>query len=244
MARGAKTIKLWWESACSTSTNTSGVVWVWNRLKIEDKASGRQAPLGKMAQSKLYHYAVNFEKFQHPEPYHLCWQHVVRNNSLWIIFDCLTGENCSNKNGLGHIVCHYSWHIRSTGSFSLDDKFWVQHQHKGCFPSSKGLKLCTWKLKTANDLKRRMRLHNAWRLCFRILCIDSTSCYVRCQNTEQIWFATQMWFNGFQNSFQTHFTKPQFKKWKTTVFPRVHWQWDADCDWNGLFVELLFGNIN
>lgn len=106
-----------------------------------------------MAQSKLYHYAVNFEKFQHPEPYHLCWQHVVRNNSLWIIFDWLTGENCLNKNGLGHIVCHYSWHIRGTGSFSLDDKFWVQHQHKGCFPSSKGLKLHTWKLKTAKWLK-------------------------------------------------------------------------------------------
>lgn len=130
---------------CSTSTKTDRTVWVWNGLKIEDKASGRQAPLGKKSQSKLYHYAVNFEKFQHPEPYHLCWQRVVRNNSLWRICDCLAGENCSDKNGLGHIVCHCTWHIRGTGSFSLADKFWVQQQHKGCFPSSKGLKQCTWK---------------------------------------------------------------------------------------------------
>lgn len=44
------------------------VVWVQNGLKIEDKASGRQAPLGKVTQSKLYYYAVNFEKFEHPQP--------------------------------------------------------------------------------------------------------------------------------------------------------------------------------
>lgn len=37
-------------------TNTGGAVWVWSGLKMEDKASGRQAPLRKMAQSKLCHY--------------------------------------------------------------------------------------------------------------------------------------------------------------------------------------------
>lgn len=145
-------------------------------LNIEDKASGCQTPLGKKPQSKLYHYAVDFEKFQHPEPYHLYWQHLVRNNSLWRIFDCLTGENCSDKNGLGHIVCHCIWHIRGTGSFILDDKFLVQCLHKGCFPSSKRLKQCTWEEKTANDLKQWMRLHNAWWLW--ISCIDSASCYI------------------------------------------------------------------
>lgn len=134
--------KHWWSS-----------VWVWNELKIEDKASGRLAPLGKTPQSKLYHYAVIFEKFQHPEPYHLYWQHAVRNNSLWKICDWLTGENCSDKNGLGHIVCHCTWHIRGSGSFSLDDKLWVQRQHKGCFASSKRLKLCTWKWKDSKWLK-------------------------------------------------------------------------------------------
>lgn len=76
------------------------------RIEYKDKASGRQTPLGKTPQSKLYHYAVDFEKFQHPEPYHLCWQRTVRNNSLRRVFDCLAEENCSDKNGLGHIVCH------------------------------------------------------------------------------------------------------------------------------------------
>lgn len=133
-----ETIKLWCKGTLSKGTNSDIVVWLWNGLKIEDKASGRQAPLGKKPQSKLYHYTVNFEKIQHLETYHLCWQHVVRNNSVWRIFDCLAGENCSDKNGLGHIVCHSAWHIRGSGSFSLDDKFWVQQQHKAVFRLQRG----------------------------------------------------------------------------------------------------------
>lgn len=197
-----------------------------------------------MAQSKLYHYAVNFEKFQHPEPYHLCWQHIVRNNSLWIMFDWLTGENCSIKNGLGHVVCHYSWHIRGTGSFSLDDKFWVQRQHKGCFPSSKGLKLHTWKLKTAKWLKTVDEIAQCMTFVFLNLVHWQylMLCSLPKQRTNPICNPNVV--NGFQQGFQKRFTKPQFKLWKTAIFPRVHWQWDTDCDWNGLFLALLFGDIN
>lgn len=64
---------------------------------MEDKASGRQAPLRKTAQSKLCHYAENL--LEQPEPHRLRWQQAVRNNSRRIIFDCLAGENGSNKNG-------------------------------------------------------------------------------------------------------------------------------------------------
>lgn len=42
-------------------TSAGGAVWVWSGWRMEDKASGRQKPLGKMAQSKLCHYAENFE---------------------------------------------------------------------------------------------------------------------------------------------------------------------------------------
>lgn len=42
-------------------TNTSGAVWMLGGLKMKDKASGRQAPLRKIAQSKLRPYAENFE---------------------------------------------------------------------------------------------------------------------------------------------------------------------------------------
>lgn len=120
-----------------------------NGLNTEDKASGCQTPLGEKPQSKLCHYAVDFETFEQAEPYHLCWQHVVRNNSPRSIFDWLAGENCSDKkNGPGHIVCHCIWHIRGTGSFSLDDKFLVQCSHKGCVASSERQKLCSVRLKT------------------------------------------------------------------------------------------------
>lgn len=103
--------------------------------------------------------------FEQPEPHHLGWQQAVRNNSRRIIFDCLAGENGSNKNGPGHIVCHYSWHIRGAGGIGLDDKFWVQRRHKGCFPSSKGLMLRAWKLKAANDLNRWMRYCTTCDVC-------------------------------------------------------------------------------
>lgn len=89
-------MKLWCESAWSTSTNTDGVVWVRNGLKLEDKASGRQAPWGKnKPQSKLYHHAVNFEILRHPGPYHLFWRHVVRNNSPRI--DHLWRRSCDGQ---------------------------------------------------------------------------------------------------------------------------------------------------
>lgn len=146
-------MKLQSKSACSTSTNTGGVVWVWNGLKIEDKASGRQALLGRKPQSKLYLYAVNFENFQHPEPYHLSWQHVVRNNSVWIIFVYLTGENCSNKNGLGHIVCHRSWHIRGTGSFSFRWQVLSSAPTQRLFFLFKGVEAAHLKVKDSKRLK-------------------------------------------------------------------------------------------
>lgn len=60
-------MKLGCESAYCTGTNNDGVVWVQKGLKIEDKASGCQVPLVEKSQSKLYHYAVNFEKSQHSE---------------------------------------------------------------------------------------------------------------------------------------------------------------------------------
>lgn len=49
----------------ATSTNNDGVVWAQKGLKIEDKVSVCQVPLAKKPQSKLYHYAADFEKFQH-----------------------------------------------------------------------------------------------------------------------------------------------------------------------------------
>lgn len=71
--------------------NNHRVVCVRGRwLKGEDKASGWQVPLRgeKKLPSKLYHYALNFEKFHHAGSYHLRWQHTVRNNSprrnLWL----------------------------------------------------------------------------------------------------------------------------------------------------------------
>lgn len=46
---------------CSKSiTNTGGSAWMWGGVKMEDKASRRQAPLRKTAQSKLRLYAENF----------------------------------------------------------------------------------------------------------------------------------------------------------------------------------------
>lgn len=42
-------------------TKAGGTVSVWSGLKMEDKVSGRQGPLSKTAQSKLCHYAENFE---------------------------------------------------------------------------------------------------------------------------------------------------------------------------------------
>lgn len=39
--------------------------------------------------------------FEHPEPSRLRWQQAVRNNSSRIIFDCLAGENGSNKKNMG-----------------------------------------------------------------------------------------------------------------------------------------------
>lgn len=41
--------------------NAGGAEWVRSGVRTEDKASGCQAPLSKMAQSKLCHYAENFE---------------------------------------------------------------------------------------------------------------------------------------------------------------------------------------
>lgn len=88
------------------------IVWVWNGLKIGDKASGRQAPLASEPRSELFHYAANLKNVRHREPRHLCRRRAVRNNSLWRICDGLSGENCSDINGPGHVVCHSTWHIR------------------------------------------------------------------------------------------------------------------------------------
>lgn len=147
--------------------------------------------------------------------YHLGW-HVVRNNSPRIIFDWLTGENCRSKNGLGHIVCHERWHIRGSGSFSLDDKFRVQRRHKGCFPSSKGLKPRAWKLKAAKWLKTAREIAQC------VTCVFSESCALTAPHvmfsakikkkgeTEQIPFATQMWLTAFKALFKNISPKPEF----------------------------------
>lgn len=130
---------------------------------------------------------------EHPEPHHLCWQQAVRNNSQRIIFDCLAGENGSNKNGPGDIVCHYSWHIRGAGGIGLDDKFWVQRRHKGCFPSSKRLMLHAWKLKAANDLNGRMRYCTTCEVCVP----GSRVLTVLCQFATQIRFISNTFLGIF-----------------------------------------------
>jgi len=69
------------------------------RIKDRRQSVWLSGIIKEKPRNKLYHYTVNFENFKHPEAYHLCWQHIVRNNSLRRILTVSLGKIAQTKMG-------------------------------------------------------------------------------------------------------------------------------------------------